>query len=797
MPNSEPNENTAKASTLNFLRALTLTSLLACLASAQQATAPASTPAAAPRADVSKAADDAKTAAKNAGTALNNAQQAAGTAQTAANKANDSADAAKNAADAAAKSATAADQSLQSVKKTLNSSTSILRQPRPARKSNHLPIDDYIPCLLDDDEIYQKRTLETWEDRQSAKKDAPLSTAAATNVADAIRQYFVSAAAPPSPVPTPNDKHGQQYSKNLNEYNQTLDTITAQVNSVIYPDLFVGKKLSDVPNIVSGQVQSAQAGHIPAAGNIPAEVVTAGNNNQAIQNVALKIVPDQTSKFVEPDDVVCSFSLMQWHETSDNFGRRVANQYVAIQVTVRNLNNQNEFIVHDIQIAVDTGLNRAQFGKFEAARDKLVVRNVAQRGQTEDRRNLIINTLQAVGAIAGGASTAVTQGLPNASEAQDMSSAVAIFQGPFMTGVTNIFPDHTIEHINHINDLAFSASSTSKTVVPIQGSVPLVTFLSEKPLEQLPFSRCGTSVPRRIWYSAFFYKSPDDSQNPLSPGSSSYLFCQLDRYDDDGNPQPTPPEFNPSPSYYMKPYPYRKWNGAALDVLKRRTFVLVGGVHIKQVASQPTISSISCLPGNDATIDLSKITGPNVTCTLKGENLDLISQVSLQNSLDPNDKTQVQGTSSVSGDTTQASVTFLKADLLKLTGTTYKLYYSLKGSAPQQSSLALTIKQVVSLSPSSLDFGDQAQGSTSTAKTIILTNNGSTAVTITPPVKTSGNDYNDFVPTTTCATVAPGASCTINVTFKPTGTGTRSATLTITDDGVGSPHTVDLTGTGK
>jgi hypothetical protein len=88
------------------------------------------------------------------------------------------------------------------------------------------------------------------------------------------------------------------------------------------------------------------------------------------------------------------------------------------------------------------GLNRAQFGQFEAARDKLVVRDVAQRGQSENRRNLIINALQTVGAVAGGASTAVTQGLSDTSEATDMASAVAIFQGPFITGVTNIFGPH-------------------------------------------------------------------------------------------------------------------------------------------------------------------------------------------------------------------------------------------------------------------------------------------------------------------------------------------------------------------
>jgi|ERR1700688_559753 len=356
---------------------------------------------------------------------------------------------------------------------------------------------------------------------------------------------------------------------------------------------------------------------------------------------------------------------MQWKETSDNFGRRVANDYVALQVTVRNLNQQNEFLIHDIQIAVDTGLNRAQFGRFEAARDKLVVRNVAQRGQTEDRRNIIINTLQAVGAIAGGASIAVTAGLSGSSQAQDLSTAVAIFQGPFIAGVTNIFPDHTIEHINHIHDLTFSASSTSKTVVPIQGSVPLVTFLSEKPLEQLPFSRCGTSPSQR-------FPRPDRSADSKDPGASIYQFCKIDQYDQYGYPTNLPETNNNfQPDYYRRPYHFRNWKPAALDVLNRRIFVVVGGVHIKEVAKQPTLTSLSCLPGNDATLDLSKITGASATCTLKGTDLDLVDLVSLQNATDTSDKATVTGSSSVHGDNTQADVSFLTADLIKLKGTSY------------------------------------------------------------------------------------------------------------------------------
>ena len=59
----------------------------------------------------------------------------------------------------------------------------------------------------------------------------------------------------------------------------------------------------------------------------------------------------------------------------------------------------------------------------------------------------------------------------------------------------------------------------------------------------------------------------------------------------------------------------------------------------------------------------------------------------------------------------------------------------------------------------------------------------------------------DFSQTNTCGTppnaqLAPGISCTINVIFTPTATGTRNGVLTIHDDATNSPQTVGLVGTG-
>lgn len=98
----------------------------------------------------------------------------------------------------------------------------------------------------------------------------------------------------------------------------------------------------------------------------------------------------------------------------------------------------------------------------------------------------------------------------------------------------------------------------------------------------------------------------------------------------------------------------------------------------------------------------------------------------------------------------------------------------------------------VSLSSSSLRFSNQLVGTTSAAQSVTLTNPGGASLTINSIVASG-----DFARTTTCAASLPaGASCTISVTFTPTATGERSGTIDITDNAVGSPHQVSLSGTG-
>jgi len=113
------------------------------------------------------------------------------------------------------------------------------------------------------------------------------------------------------------------------------------------------------------------------------------------------------------------------------------------------------------------------------------------------------------------------------------------------------------------------------------------------------------------------------------------------------------------------------------------------------------------------------------------------------------------------------------------------------GSSPPPPS-----EPAVSLSASSLTFSSQNMDSTSAAQTVTLTNSGNAALSISGIARGGANPA-DFAQTSTCGTsVAAGANCPINVTFTPTATGTRNASISITDNAAGSPQSISLTGTG-
>jgi len=99
---------------------------------------------------------------------------------------------------------------------------------------------------------------------------------------------------------------------------------------------------------------------------------------------------------------------------------------------------------------------------------------------------------------------------------------------------------------------------------------------------------------------------------------------------------------------------------------------------------------------------------------------------------------------------------------------------------------------IATVTPTNVVFPSQQVGTTSAAQTVTLTNTGNATLHVSGIQITGG-----YTQTNTCpATLAANSSCTINVTFTPSASGTRSGTLTMSDNAQGSPQIVNLAGAG-
>lgn len=127
----------------------------------------------------------------------------------------------------------------------------------------------------------------------------------------------------------------------------------------------------------------------------------------------------------------------------------------------------------------------------------------------------------------------------------------------------------------------------------------------------------------------------------------------------------------------------------------------------------------------------------------------------------------------------------IATDVLGVASTTSSTFTAGSGSSP-----------AVSFSPTSVAFGSQTVSTASAPITVMLTNSGSATLTISG-ITFTGTNSADFSKTTTCgSSLTAGSSCNILITFTPGASGARSASLSVSDNAAGSPHTVALTGTG-
>jgi hypothetical protein len=111
-----------------------------------------------------------------------------------------------------------------------------------------------------------------------------------------------------------------------------------------------------------------------------------------------------------------------------------------------------------------------------------------------------------------------------------------------------------------------------------------------------------------------------------------------------------------------------------------------------------------------------------------------------------------------------------------------------------------TSPAAVVLTPLTLNFAATIVNQIAASQNITISNLGGTTATLSTPTL-SGNTTDFAISVNTCgATLAPSTGCTLSITFTPIASGTRSATLSVTDN-VGTPaaatQTASLSGVGN
>jgi hypothetical protein len=126
-----------------------------------------------------------------------------------------------------------------------------------------------------------------------------------------------------------------------------------------------------------------------------------------------------------------------------------------------------------------------------------------------------------------------------------------------------------------------------------------------------------------------------------------------------------------------------------------------------------------------------------------------------------------------------------KSGTLSIVSSAATLSVSLSGSG---------VAPAANRTPGALSFGNIAVGTSSASQVVTLSNSGAGTLSV-GALSFSGANGADFTQTNNCAaSLAVGASCTINVSFTPAAAGNRTATLNI-NDGAGT-QTVSLSGRG-
>ena len=187
-------------------------------------------------------------------------------------------------------------------------------------------------------------------------------------------------------------------------------------------------------------------------------------------------------------------------------------------------------------------------------------------------------------------------------------------------------------------------------------------------------------------------------------------------------------------------------------------------------------------PAQPVTVTNNGAVALPVTVSLAGSNPGQFSQ------------TNTCGTPLVAGGTCTISVTFFPTVIGAKTATV-NVDAGAAGGTQLVTLSGTGVAAPYTVSPTSLAFGNQPEGTSSAPQPVTVTNNGGVALPIAS-ITLLGNSK-QFSQTNNCgASVPVGSACTINVVFNPTSDGAKSATLSVNAGAADGKQNVALSGTG-
>ncbi|HEV2379464.1 MAG TPA: alkaline phosphatase family protein [Terriglobia bacterium] len=214
--------------------------------------------------------------------------------------------------------------------------------------------------------------------------------------------------------------------------------------------------------------------------------------------------------------------------------------------------------------------------------------------------------------------------------------------------------------------------------------------------------------------------------------------------------------------------------------------------------------SVPVPPLNFGTVVVGSSSSPkSATLTNRGSSALSITKVAISGDYS---ETNNCGSSLGAGASCAITVTFKPTT----TGTRFGMVTITDSDGSGSQAVILTgMGTLVSLTPSTLNFGTVTLGSKATSTAATLTNRSSSSVSISSmnvagTVKGSNGTYTNLptvdyaIQSSTCgSTLGPGAVCTFTLTFTPTVAGSLNGQLFVYDNETDSPQSITLSGAGQ